>query len=104
MSKSASKTIEKLDTTTTSTAGKAKQLKATQQMKGWKHSKPGILLGIGGGAFGAFGIVKDLRKAREEGDTLKLVNAAVAALALVTSTALLVRELRRLGDDDILLG
>ena len=99
MSKSASKTIEKLDsTTTTSTASKAKQL------KGFKHTKPGILLGIGGGAFGAIGIVKDIRKARVEGDTLKLVNAGVAALALVTSTLLLVRELRRLGDDDILLG
>ena len=98
MSKSASKTIEKLDTTTSSTASKAKQL------KGFKHSKPGILFGIGGSAFGAFGIVKDLRKAREEGDTLKLVNAGVAAVALVTSTLLLVRELRRLGDDDILLG
>jgi hypothetical protein len=100
VSKSASKTtIEKLDsTTTTSTASKAKQL------KGFKHTKPGILLGIGVGASGAFGIVKDIRKARAEGDTLKLVNAGVAAVALVTSTLLLVRELRRLGDDDILLG
>ena len=93
------KTVAKIDTATTvGTGSKAKQL------KGFKHTKPGILLGIGGGAFGAFGIVKDLRKAREEGDTLKLVNAGVAAVALVTSTLLLVRELRRLGDDDILLG
>ncbi|MFC1412260.1 hypothetical protein ACEZCY_22515 [Streptacidiphilus sp. N1-12] len=80
------------------TAGKAKQL------KGFKHSKPGILFGIGGSAFGAFGVFKDIRKARAEGDTLKLVNAAVAAVALVTGTALLLRELRQLGDDDILLG
>ncbi|WP_236655171.1 hypothetical protein [Streptacidiphilus carbonis] len=93
------KTVAKTDTATTvGTGSKAKQL------KGFKHTKPGILFGIGGSLFGAVGVAKDLRKAREEGDTLKLVNAAVAALALVTSTALLVRELRRLGDDDILLG
>ncbi|MHA6763026.1 hypothetical protein [Streptacidiphilus sp. PAMC 29251] len=76
----------------------------TKQLKGFKHSKPGLLFGIGGSAFGALGVFKDLRKAREEGDNLKLVNAAVAAVALVTSTALLIRELRKLGDDDVLLG
>ncbi|MEY9847049.1 hypothetical protein [Streptacidiphilus sp. MAP5-3] len=70
--------------------------------KGFKHTKPGLMVGIGGSAFGAFGIVKDLKKARAEADTLKLINAAVGALALVTSTLLLVRELRRLGQDDIL--
>jgi len=92
-------TIGKLDTTgNAGSAGKAAQL------KGFKHSKPGLLLGVGGSAFGAFGIVKDIRKARSEGDTLKLVNAAVGALALLTSTALLIRELRRLGSDDILAG
>ena len=70
--------------------------------KGFKHSKPGLMLGIGGSAFGAFGIVKDIRKARTEADTLKLINAAVGALALVTSTLLLVRELRQLAKDDVL--
>jgi uncharacterized membrane protein YeaQ/YmgE (transglycosylase-associated protein family) len=70
--------------------------------KGFKHTKPGLMLGIGGSAFGAFGIVKDLKKARSEHDTLKLINAAVGALALVTSTLLLVRELRQLGRDDVL--
>jgi hypothetical protein len=74
------------------------------QLKGFKHSKPGLLFGIAGSAFGVIGIVKDVRKARAESDTLKLVNAAVGALALVTSTALLVRELRRLGSDDVLAG
>ncbi|KOV35431.1 membrane protein [Streptomyces sp. XY431] len=73
-------------------------------MKGWKHSKPGLWLSIGTSAFGAISIVKDVRKARGESDTLKLVNALVGAAALVTGTALLVRELRRLGDDDVLLG
>ncbi|MEY9966313.1 hypothetical protein ABIA33_004373 [Streptacidiphilus sp. MAP12-16] len=94
-------TIEKVDPSS-GKGSKAKQLKATQQMKGWKHSRTGLLVSIGGGAFGAFGVVKDIRKARSEGDTLKLVNAGIAALALVTSTALLVRELRRLGSDDVL--
>ncbi|KJY37771.1 MULTISPECIES: hypothetical protein [Streptomycetaceae] len=73
-------------------------------LKGWKHSKPGLWLSIGTSAFGAISIVKDVRKARGESDTLKLVNALVGAAALVTGTALLVRELRRLGDDDVLLG
>ncbi|MDY0810518.1 hypothetical protein AB0I39_37535 [Kitasatospora purpeofusca] len=73
-------------------------------LKGWKHSKPGLWLSIGTSAFGAVSIVKDVRKARGESDTLKLVNALVGAAALVTGTALLVRELRRLGDDDVLLG
>ncbi|MER5354786.1 hypothetical protein ABT093_31185 [Kitasatospora sp. NPDC002551] len=73
-------------------------------LKGWKHSKPGLWLSIGTSAFGAISIVKDVRKARDESDTLKLVNALVGAAALVTGTALLVRELRRLGDDDVLLG
>ncbi|QMU74210.1 hypothetical protein [Streptacidiphilus sp. P02-A3a] len=73
-----------------------------KQLKGFKHSKPGLLFSIGTSAFGAVGVVKDIRKSRSEGDALKLINATVAALALLTSTALLVRELRRLGTDDVL--
>ncbi|MFJ1709194.1 hypothetical protein [Kitasatospora sp. NPDC088346] len=72
--------------------------------KGFKHSKPGLWLSIGTSAFGAVTIVKDVKKARGENDTLKLINALVGAAALITGTALLVRELRRLGDDDVLLG
>ncbi|MER7706444.1 hypothetical protein ABTX81_26550 [Kitasatospora sp. NPDC097605] len=75
-----------------------------EKAKGFKHSKPGLWLSIGTSAFGAISIVKDVRRARDESDTLKLVNALVGAAALVTGTALLVRELRRLGDDDVLLG
>ncbi|MFI6449155.1 hypothetical protein [Kitasatospora sp. NPDC050543] len=75
-----------------------------EKAKGFKHSKPGLWLSIGTSAFGAVSIVKDVKKARGEQDTLKLVNALVGALALVTGTALLVRELKRLGDDDVLLG
>ncbi|MEV7781403.1 hypothetical protein [Kitasatospora sp. NPDC088351] len=75
-----------------------------EKAKGFKHSKPGLWLSIGTSAFGAVSIVKDVKKARGEHDTLKLINALVGAAALVTGTALLVRELRRLGDDDVLLG
>ncbi|MFJ5923517.1 hypothetical protein ACIQF6_13005 [Kitasatospora sp. NPDC092948] len=75
-----------------------------EKAKGWKHSKPGLWLSIGTSAFGAISIVKDVRSAREDDDTLKLINALVGAAALITGTALLVRELKRLGDDDVLLG
>ncbi|MGV9265596.1 hypothetical protein ACWDRR_13160 [Kitasatospora sp. NPDC003701] len=75
-----------------------------EKAKGFKHSKPGLWLSIGTSAFGAISIAKDVRKARGDNDTLKLINALVGAAALVTGTALLVRELRRLGDDDVLLG
>jgi hypothetical protein len=83
---------------------KIEKAKVQSSVKGWKHSKPGLWLSIGTSAFGAISVVKDVRKAREESDTLKLVNALVGAAALVTGTALLVRELRRLGSDDVLLG
>ncbi|KJS55488.1 hypothetical protein [Streptomyces rubellomurinus] len=75
-----------------------------EKAKGWKHSKPGLLLSIGTSAFGAISIVKDVRSARDESDTLKLVNALVGAAALITGTALLVRELRQLASDDVLQG
>ncbi|RKE21253.1 hypothetical protein [Streptomyces sp. TLI_171] len=75
-----------------------------EKAKGWKHSKPGLWLSIGTSAFGAISIAKDVRHAREDNDTLKLINALVGAAALITGTALLVRELKRLGDDDVLFG
>lgn len=75
-----------------------------EKAKGWKHSKPGLWLSIGTSAFGAISIAKDVRSARDDNDTLKLINALVGAAALITGTALLVRELKRLGDDDVLLG
>ncbi|GAA1076346.1 MULTISPECIES: hypothetical protein [Kitasatospora] len=75
-----------------------------EKAKGFKHSRPGLWLSIGTSAFGAVTIAKDVKKARTENDTLKLINALVGAAALITGTALLVRELRQLGDDDVLLG
>jgi hypothetical protein len=75
-----------------------------EKAKGFKHSKPGIWLSIGTTAFGALSIAKEYRKARSEDDLLLLANAVVGAAAIVTGTLLLVRELRRLGSDDVLAG
>ncbi|MGW2558115.1 hypothetical protein ACWCXB_02485 [Streptomyces sp. NPDC001514] len=75
-----------------------------QKAKGFKKSKTGTYLSIGTTAFGAISVVKQAKKARMEHDTLRLIDAAVSAAAIVTGIALLYRELKRLGDDDVLLG
>ncbi|MEV6951644.1 hypothetical protein [Streptomyces sp. NPDC051183] len=77
---------------------------ALSKAKGFKKSKSGTYLSIGTTAFGAFSVIKQARKARTEHDTLKLVDAVVSAAAIVTGLAILYRELKRLGDDDVLLG
>ncbi|MET4923541.1 hypothetical protein P3L51_14430 [Streptomyces sp. PSRA5] len=76
----------------------------TKKAKGFKKSKSGMYLSIGTTAFGAVSVIKQARMAREDNDTLRLIDAAVSAAAIVTGIALLYRELRRLGDDDVLLG
>ncbi|MCX4988278.1 MULTISPECIES: hypothetical protein [unclassified Streptomyces] len=78
--------------------------KAMSKAKGFKKSKSGTYLSIAGTAFGAFGVAKQVKKARLENDTLRLIDAAVSAAAIVTGLAILYRELKRLGDDDVLLG
>jgi hypothetical protein len=77
---------------------------ALTKAKGFKKSKSGTYLSMAGTAFGAIGVAKRLKKARAENDTLVLVDAAVSAVAIVTGLAILCRELKRLGDDDVLLG
>ncbi|MBQ0984525.1 hypothetical protein KBZ10_08325 [Streptomyces sp. F63] len=72
--------------------------------KGFKKSKAGTYLSIGTTLFGAVSVLKQVRTARSENDTLMLADAVVSAAAIVTGVAVLVRELRRLGDDDVLLG
>ena len=72
--------------------------------KDFKKSKSGTYLSIAGTAFGAIGVAKRLKKARAEKDTLVLIDATVSAVAIVTGLAILYRELKRLGDDDVLLG
>ena len=78
--------------------------KALSKAKGFKKSKSGTYLSMATTAFGAMGVAKRLRKARAENDTLVLIDATVAAVAVVTGLAVLYRELKRLGDDDVLLG
>ncbi|MGW0547824.1 hypothetical protein [Streptomyces sp. Wb2n-11] len=72
--------------------------------KGFKKSKTGLYLSIGTTAFGALGVLKQAKQARFENDTLRLVDAVFSAAAIATGVALLYRELKRLGDDDVLLG
>jgi len=78
--------------------------KALSKAKGFKKSKSGTYLSMATTAFGVISVAKQAKKARLEGDTLRLIDAAVSAAAIVTGLAILVRELKRLGDDDVLLG
>jgi hypothetical protein len=78
--------------------------KALSKAKGFKKSKSGTYLSMATTAFGAVGVAKQIKKARAEGDTLRLIDATVSAVAIVTGLAILYRELKRLGDDDVLLG
>jgi hypothetical protein len=73
------------------------------QDKGGK-SKKGTYLSIGTSLFSAFSAVKKVRTARAEEDNLQLLDAVLRAAAVTTGIVLLVRELRRLGDDDVLAG
>ena len=77
---------------------------ALSKAKGFKKSKSGTYVSIATTAFGALGVAKQIKKARTEHDTLRLIDATVSAVALVTGFAILYRELKRLGDDDVLLG
>ncbi|MCP9957170.1 MULTISPECIES: hypothetical protein [Streptomyces] len=72
--------------------------------KGFRKSRTGTYLSIATTAFGAVSVVKQVRKARTESDTLLLLDAAVSAAAIATGLAILVRELKRVGDDDVLFG
>ncbi|ARH95568.1 hypothetical protein ACWCO0_18835 [Streptomyces tubercidicus] len=76
----------------------------TKKAKNFKKSKSGLYLSIGSTAFGAISVAKQAKLARKENDTLRLIDAAVSAAAIVTGLAILYRELKRLGDDDVLLG
>ncbi|MFI6051764.1 hypothetical protein ACIBCO_16945 [Streptomyces violascens] len=79
-------------------------MSALTKAKGFKKSKAGTYLSIGTTAFGAISVVKQAKKARTDNDTLKLLDAIVSAAAIATGVALLLRELKRIGDDDVLLG
>ncbi|MCP3816810.1 MULTISPECIES: hypothetical protein [unclassified Streptomyces] len=79
-------------------------MSALTKAKGFKKSRTGLYLSIGTTAFGALSVAKQARKARTESDTLLLLDAVVSAAAVATGLAMLLRELKRLGDDDVLLG
>ncbi|GAA0660388.1 hypothetical protein GCM10019016_004610 [Streptomyces prasinosporus] len=79
-------------------------MSALTKAKGFKKSRSGTYLSMAATAFGAIGVAKRLKKARAEKDTLVLIDATVSAAAIVTGLAILYRELKRLGDDDVLLG
>ncbi|MCF4140461.1 hypothetical protein ACIRPQ_09440 [Streptomyces sp. NPDC101213] len=78
--------------------------KTLSKAKGFKKSKSGLYVSMATSAFGAIGVVKQIRKARTDSDTLRLLDAVVTGAAVVTNLAILYRELKRLGDDDVLLG
>ncbi|MEU4891727.1 hypothetical protein AB0B12_00865 [Streptomyces sp. NPDC044780] len=77
-------------------------MSAIKKAKGFKKSKPGTYLSIATSLFGAVSVAKQVKKARLENDKLQLADAVVSAAAIVTGVALLVRELKRMGDDDVL--
>ena len=78
--------------------------KTLTKAKDFKKSKSGTYVSIATTAFGALGVAKRIKKAKAEQDTLRLIDATVAAVGIVTGLAVLYRELKRLGDDDVLLG
>jgi hypothetical protein len=79
-------------------------MSAIKKAKGFKKSKLGNYLSIGSSLFGAVSVIKQAKTARFENDRLQLVDAVVSAAAIVTGVALIVRELKRMGDDDVLAG
>jgi hypothetical protein len=67
-----------------------------------KKGKAGTYLAIGSTLFAAFSNIKKVRSARGDHDTLQLVDGLIRVAAVATGVALLVRELRKASDDDIL--
>ncbi|WP_181788812.1 hypothetical protein [Streptomyces phytophilus] len=72
--------------------------------KDFKKSKAGVYISLTSTLFGAIGIAKQMKQARFDDDRLRQLDAAVSAAAMATGVALLLRELRRMNDDDILAG
>ncbi|WP_318207961.1 MULTISPECIES: hypothetical protein [unclassified Streptomyces] len=75
-----------------------------KKAKNFKKSKTGVYVSLATTAFGAVSVAKQAKLARNDNDVLRLIDAAVSAAAIVTGLAILYRELKRLGDDDVLLG
>lgn len=75
-----------------------------KKAKNFKKSKTGLYISLASTAFGAVSVAKQIKLARNDNDVLRLMDAAVSAAAIATGLAILYRELKRLGDDDVLLG
>ncbi|WP_329287449.1 hypothetical protein [Streptomyces sp. NBC_00691] len=75
-----------------------------KKAKNFKKSKTGVYVSLATTAFGAISVAKQAKLARNDNDVLRLIDSAVSAAAIVTGLAILYRELKRLGDDDVLLG
>ncbi|MCT4354262.1 MULTISPECIES: hypothetical protein [Streptomyces] len=75
-----------------------------KKAKNFKKSKTGVYVSLATTAFGAISVAKQAKMARNDNDMLRLIDSAVSAAAIVTGLAILYRELKRLGDDDVLLG
>ncbi|KQX14102.1 hypothetical protein ASC82_09380 [Streptomyces sp. Root431] len=75
-----------------------------KKAKNFKKSKTGVYVSLATTAFGAISVAKQAKLARNDNDMLRLIDSAVSAAAIVTGLAILYRELKRLGDDDVLLG
>ncbi|MDX2565145.1 hypothetical protein AB0O51_29820 [Streptomyces sp. NPDC090301] len=75
-----------------------------KKAKNFKKSKTGVYVSLATTAFGAISVAKQAKLARSDNDMLRLIDSAVSAAAIVTGLAILYRELKRLGDDDVLLG
>ncbi|KOX21510.1 MULTISPECIES: hypothetical protein [unclassified Streptomyces] len=75
-----------------------------KKAKNFKKSKTGLYVSLATTAFGAVSVAKQAKLARNDNDVLRLLDAAVSAAAIATGLAILYRELKRLGDEDVLLG
>ncbi|MDT0441175.1 hypothetical protein [Streptomyces johnsoniae] len=64
-----------------------------------QKSKTSMYISLGTTLFGTVSVIRRLKDARQEGDTLQLADAVVSAAAIVTGVALLTRELRRINED-----
>jgi hypothetical protein len=73
-----------------------------KKARGFKKSKAGTYLSLGTTLIGAVSVIKQVKQGRTENDRLLLADAVLSAAAIVTGVALLVRELRQLGGDNVL--
>jgi len=57
---------------------------------------------FGGQALAVGAAFRELRRARDEGDKLRIIDALVNALAIATTIAILIREIRGRRDKNLL--